>query len=151
MRIREGEPLEIFTSGEGDVIFRKYSTMNELANCADKYAEVLFSTLKQPIIVCDRDAVCAAYPSKKKDLVGKRISEELDEKMRGRDSTILNDGIFCLSNYKEKASVVVPVRAAGSAIGCIAVLQSDASKKVDDKDISMLETASKLLGAQTES
>ncbi len=149
--ISKGEPLEIFTSGDGDVIFRKYSTMNELANCADKYAEVLFSSIKQPVIVCDRDAVCAAYPSKKKELVGKRISEELEEKIRGRDSAVMGEGIFCLSNYKEKASVVVPVRAAGSAIGCIAVLQSDSSKKVEDKDISMLETASKLLGAQTES
>ena len=152
MRIREGEPLEIFTNGDGDVIFRKYSTMNELASCADKYAEVLFSTIKQPVIVCDRDSVCAAYPSKKKELVGKRISDELDEKMRLREPSVTGDeGIFCLSNYKERASVVVPVRSAGSSIGCIAVLQGDGAKRVDEKDISLLETASKLLGAQTES
>ena len=44
MRIREGDPLEIFVSNDGEVIFKKYSPISELGSIAAQYCEVLYRT-----------------------------------------------------------------------------------------------------------
>lgn len=151
MRIREGEPLEIFTSGDGDVVFRKYSTVGEISGFAAKYAQVLYGALKLPVLICDRDAVCAAHPAKKKELVGKRLSDQLDKSLNKRETTISDEGIFCLNDYKERACVVSPIQSGGDVVGCIAVLRTaEDSAPLSEKDLFIVETATKLLGAQTE-
>ena len=40
-RIRRGDPLEIFTTGDGEVIFKKYSPIGEMNAVAAQYTEVL--------------------------------------------------------------------------------------------------------------
>ena len=60
MRIREGDPLEIFTDNEGGVIFKKYSPIGELSSFASQYAEVLYKVGGCPVLICDRDSVVAA-------------------------------------------------------------------------------------------
>ena len=60
MRIREGDPLEIFTDNDGEVIFKKYSPMGELSQFAGDLAEVLCNTAGVPVVVCDRDHVICA-------------------------------------------------------------------------------------------
>ena len=64
MRIREGDPLEIFTNHEGEVIFKKYSPIGELAAFAAQYTETLHKTCGMAVVICDRDAViaCAGIP-----------------------------------------------------------------------------------------
>lgn len=47
-RIRQGDPLEIFTTGDGEVIFKKYSPIGEMAAFAAQYAEVLQKTFPAP-------------------------------------------------------------------------------------------------------
>ena len=79
MRIREGDPLEIFTSNEGDVIFKKYSPIGELANFAAQYAEVLVKGTNLPVIVCDRDGCVAASGISKREVLERRISAELED------------------------------------------------------------------------
>ena len=59
MRIREGDPLEIYTDREGEVIFKKYSPMGELGSFASQYAETLHKTANMSVIISDRDAVIA--------------------------------------------------------------------------------------------
>ena len=60
MRIREGDPLEIYTDRDGEVIFKKYSPIGELNTFAAQYAETLHKTCELDVIICDRDAVIAA-------------------------------------------------------------------------------------------
>ena len=60
LRIREGDPLEIFTNTDGGVIFRKYSPVGELSSFAEQYAEVLSKTANVPVLICDSDHVVAA-------------------------------------------------------------------------------------------
>ena len=97
LRIREGDPLEIYTDREGEVIFKKYSPMGEMGTMAAELAEALARTAGMSCAVCDRDAVIAAAGSAKKDILEKSISPELEQMMeqrviceRGADS--LGDG-----------------------------------------------------------
>ena len=77
LRIREGDPLEIFTKSDGEVIFKKYSPMGELSEFSGQYSEVLNRASNIPIIITDRDHVISVSGLSKKDLLEKRISESL--------------------------------------------------------------------------
>ena len=59
MRIREGDPLEIFVSNEGEVIFKKYSPISELGSIAAQYCEVLYRTAGFPVLITEWDHVVA--------------------------------------------------------------------------------------------
>ena len=59
LRIKEGDPLEIFTDRQGEVIFKKYSPISELQSFAAEYAETLQRTSSMPVFICDRDEIIA--------------------------------------------------------------------------------------------
>ncbi len=92
LRIREGDPLEIFTDAQGGVIFRKYSPVGELSTFAAEYAEVLHHTANLPTIVCDRDHVVAVAGVSKKEYLERRITPELEEYLKSRHSFISAPG-----------------------------------------------------------
>ena len=73
-RIREGDPLEIFTTADGEVIFKKYSPMGELMMFAEQYAEVLQKNIGHTVLICDRDTIIAAVGSAKREFGERRIS-----------------------------------------------------------------------------
>ena len=84
MRIREGDPLEIYTDREGEVIFKKYSPMGELSSFAAQYADTLYRTCNLSVLICDRDAVIAAAGVSRKEYQEKTLSPELERVMEGR-------------------------------------------------------------------
>ena len=84
MRIREGDPLEIFTNRDGEVIFKKYSPMGELSEFAAQICDALHKTTGGIAAVCDRDAVIAVAGGGKRELLDRRISRELEELMSTR-------------------------------------------------------------------
>ena len=73
MRIREGDPLEIYTDREGEVIFKKYSPIGELGQIAAQYAETLCKTCDLSVVVTDRDEVVAASGVPKKEYLEKKL------------------------------------------------------------------------------
>ena len=75
MRIREGDPLEIYTDREGEVIFKKYSPIGELTNFASQYAETLHKVCLMDVIICDRDVVIACSGVPKREYLEKSLSE----------------------------------------------------------------------------
>ena len=83
-RIREGDPLEIFTDAEGEVIFKKYSPIGELSNFAGQYAEVLHKNGGLPIAIMDNDHVIAASGMSKREVLERRITKNLEELMENR-------------------------------------------------------------------
>ncbi len=74
MRIREGDPLEIYTDNDGEVIFKKYSPIGELGSFATQYADVMYKTTGFPVVVCDRDHVISVSGVPKKELLERRVS-----------------------------------------------------------------------------
>ncbi len=84
MRIREGDPLEIYTDRDGEVIFKKYSPMGELASFAGQLCETLNKTTGYPAVITDRDTVIAAAGAPRREVLDKRISEDIEHVMENR-------------------------------------------------------------------
>ena len=84
LRIREGDPLEIFTDRDGEVILKKYSPISELGQFAKEYAETLYETLGTPALISDRDEMIAVSGLSKKDYLNRQLSPDVEEILTGR-------------------------------------------------------------------
>ena len=82
MRIREGDPLEIFVSNEGEVIFKKYSPISELGSIAAQYCELLYRTSGFPVLITDRDHVVAVSGISRREVLERRVSHGLEVRSR---------------------------------------------------------------------
>ena len=92
MRIREGDPLEIFTDREGEVIFKKYSPIGELSAFAAQYAETLHRTCELSVLICDRDTVIASAGVSKKEYADKALSSDIDKISENRSMFVRSAG-----------------------------------------------------------
>ena len=92
MRIREGDPLEIFVSNEGEVIFKKYSPISELGSIAAQYCEVLYRTAGYPVLITDRDHVVAVSGISRREVLEHRVSHGLEDQIENRRSFSAGDG-----------------------------------------------------------
>ena len=92
MRIREGDPLEIFVSNEGEVIFKKYSPISELGSIAAQYCEVLYRTAGYPVLITDRDHVVAVSGISRREVLERRVSPGLEDHIENRKSYMAGDG-----------------------------------------------------------
>ncbi len=152
LRIREGDPLEIFVDRDGEVILKKYSPISELSDFAKEYAEALYDSLGSPVLVCDRDAVIAIAGSSKKDYLNKNISEMVERVMEDRTSLLhTQEGSAQLveDNDEELSSyTVAPIVANGDPIGAVVIYSKD--RKVGEVEQKAVETAAGFLARQME-
>ena len=88
MRIREGDPLEIYTNVDGEVIFKKYSPIGEISSIASQYAEVLSKIGGCPAAICDRDHIIAVSGMQKKEVLERRVSGSLEDLIEQRKSHV---------------------------------------------------------------
>ena len=159
MRIREGDPLEIYTDREGEVIFKKYSPMGELRAFAAEYAETLYKTSGMPIFICDRDEIIAVSGASKRDYMEHKISRELEEIIEERALYMREAGKDTVSIVKDGgshyANCVMPIISGGDIIGgVISGWQYDTlvSDKISDEiESKLIQTAGIFLGKQMES
>ena len=156
MRIREGDPLEIYTDREGEVIFKKYSPIGELNNFAGQYAETLYKTCELSVVICDRDSVIACAGVPKRDFLDKRLSIEADSVMEGR-GLYRCDGSTIFSMVQDggdafTVACIMPIMAEGDVIGCVAnLLPADASRRTPTEiECKLVESAAGFLGRQME-
>lgn len=152
MRIREGDPLEIFTDRDGEVILKKYSPISELGNFAQEYAETLYETLGTPALISDRDEMIAVAGLSKKDYLGKRISADLEEVMLAR-SLVTEKNEKSLEwvpgvNEQIKSSCICPIVSGGDPIGAVYLLSK--VHFIGDPETKAAETAAHFLGKQME-
>lgn len=159
MRIREGDPLEIYTDREGEVIFKKYSPIGELTGFAAQYAETLHKTCSLSVIICDRDTVIACSGVPRKEYADKALSSELEQIIEKRslyvrqedakEIPILAEG----GNYHIRCAM--PIISAGDIVGCVASVIDRTAEKHDDLptsevEIKLILTAAGFLGRQLE-
>ena len=154
MRIREGDPLEIYTDTEGEVIFKKYSPIGELSDFAGQYAEVLFKTAGTPVLVCDRDHVVAVSGLPKKEILERRISPALEEMIEQRKPYVFERGsgrrFQPVEGVERCASVQYPIVAAGDVCGSIMFLASEDGEEPSEAEEKLIQTAAGFLGKQME-
>lgn len=146
MRIREGDPLEIYTDREGKVIFKKYSPIGELAAFAAQYADTLHRVCQLAVVICDRDTVIACAGVPKKDCLEKALSAELEHVMEGRSLFAHRAGDSAMPVLGEESPFTVrcamPIVSEGDVVGCVASVV-DAAK--DTRDATAGEVESKLI------
>ena len=160
MRIREGDPLEIFTDREGEVIFKKYSPIGELAAFAAQYAETLHKTCSLSVVICDRDAVIACAGVPRKEYTDKALSEQLEQIIEGRGLYFHNEGDDAIPVLAEGGnhfvSCAMPIISEGDIVGCVASVsdQLDAPRRdmpAAEVESKLILTAAGFLGRQMES
>ncbi len=158
MRIREGDPLEIYTDREGEVIFKKYSPIGELAAFAAQYAETLHKTCSLSVVISDRDAVIATAGVSKKEYGEKSISEALEKIIEGRSLYVWHEGEEKISviagGGSHTVSCAMPIMAEGDIVGCVVSLSGDEKRDrampVSDVESKLIQTAAGFLGRQLE-
>ncbi|HBM81348.1 MAG TPA: stage V sporulation protein T, partial [Clostridiaceae bacterium] len=135
LRIREGDPLEIFTDREGGVILKKYSPIGELSDFAKEYAESLQQSLGHTVLISDKDTIVAVAGATKKEYMDKRISEDIETIMNERKTVIRTDknngNGFAISADEEDGTkytsqVIAPIIAEGDPIGSVIILSKEA-------------------------
>ena len=154
LRIREGDPLEIFTDSQGGVIFRKYSPVGELSDFASEYADVLSHTANLPTIVCDRDHVVAVAGISKKEYLERRITPELEEYLKSRHSYVSAPGegkrLRPVEGMERPASIVWPIIARSDVTGAVVTLQQEDRPGPSETDAKLVQVAASFLGRQME-
>lgn len=154
--ISGGDPLEIFTDREGEVIFKKYSPIGELGDFALQYAEALNRVCGLSIAVCDRDAVIAVSGLPKKGFSERRISDDVGKLTDGRSVYQYSEGGEKLSVTADSegcyVSCAAPIIAEGDVAGCvISVSCGESAPTGADTELKLVQTAAVFLGKQLES
>ena len=161
MRIREGDPLEIYTDREGEVIFKKYSPIGELASFASQYAETLYKTCNMSVIIGDRDAVIACAGVSKREYNDKHLSAELEDIMETRGMYTWREGSdkipVIVDGTAHFVSCAMPIISEGDVVGCVAALCDSAGNDRAREGVGLeiesklILTAAGFLGKQLES
>ena len=156
LRIREGDPLEIFTDREGEIILKKYSPIGELSQFAGEYAESLAHTTGYLVLITDGDHVVAASGSGKKDFEGKPISGQLEEIIGERKSLVASDDEKTFvkltaddaGEYRQQA--ISTIICEGDAIGAVVLYEKNETAKMGETESKLAITAAGFLGRQME-
>lgn len=154
LRIREGDPLEIYTATDGEVIFKKYSPVGEMSVFAGQYADVLSRISNLPTIICDRDHVIAAAGVSKREFIERRITATLENYIENRRSyqasgTNVNE-VQPVEGIEHYAAVIYPIIASGDVTGAVVMLKNEANKAPSDTEVKLAQSAAAFLGKQME-
>lgn len=151
--VSNGDPLEIYTQADGEVIFKKYSPVGELGADTKQYVDVLARTTGLAAVICDRDRVVAAAGMPKKDIVGKRISPMLESYMERRSGFTLGtdkDNIVISEDMPREVSVMSPIIGAGDILGAVVLLCDDKKKTPGVVDVKLTQVAAGFMSKQME-
>ena len=152
MRIREGDPLEIYTDREGEVIFKKYSPIGEISQFAAQYAETLNKTCSLAVVICDRDTVIASAGLPKREYADRKLSKELEEIIEGRALfTAVNEEIPVVEGGQHYLSCAMPIISGGDITGCVASVRTGDSPALQPGlEAKLIQTAAGFFGRQLE-
>lgn len=153
LRIREGDPLEIFVDRQGEIILKKYSPISELRNFATEYADALFDSLHSPVLITDRDEIIAVSGASKNDYLNNQIGADIEEAMQERmNELVIDDSTLEIvrGNDEQLSSYVVStIIANGDSIGSVIIFNKD-GEKLTEVELKVAETAANFLGNQME-
>ncbi len=155
MRIREGDPLEIYTSNDGEVIFKKYSAISEMSENATQVADIMCKLASCPVVIFDRDHVVAVSGVSKKEFNERRVSpllEELMEKRKGyyTSQTDRVNSFYPAEGVDKAAIACLPILSSGDVTGAVAFMESEKSTTLSELQKSLISAATLFLGKQIE-
>ena len=155
LKIREGDPLEIYTEKDGGVIFRKYSPMSDLQDFAAQLCESIGANTGCVAAVSDRDSIIALSGAPKRELLEKPNSQELDKLMANRKNYRYMAGETLLpateGSDKYHLGVAAPILSQGDLMGCVMLLLGENDSPLGEADQRLAQTVAGFLGKQMES
>ena len=154
LRIREGDPLEIYTEKDGEVIFKKYSPMGDLGELAVQLCEAMGKNTGHITAVCDRDVVIAVHGAQKRELLDKRCSQELEQLMEQRRSYLYRSGENRLrvvdGAERYFLGAAAPILSEGDLMGCVLLLLEEGGEPLQEAEQKLVQTVAGFLGTQME-
>ena len=156
LHIKEGDPLEIFTDKEGEVILKKYSPIGELSEFATGYAETLSKTTGHIACITDKDTVIAVSGGSKKEFLEQAVSPELERVMENKEiytSTANNEIALPITQNDNKerrynSQVIYPIISDGDVIGSVILLSKEQNTKMGDTELKVVQSAAGFLSSQ---
>ena len=150
MRMKEGDPLEIFTSGSGEIMLKKYSMMEGLSTLGQSYAESLYKVSGLPCAICDTDRVVAYAGRGKKEAIDMPVTKDIEEVVSSRMSYFKqfpNEKNVYTHNGAAVAAVgITPVINGGDCAGAVALLAENGQVLSDSQKKLLVLTATLLAG-----
>lgn len=159
LHIREGDPLEIYTERDGEVILKKFSPIGEMSGFAKDFTDSLNRSLGHIACICDKDMVVAVSGSSKKELMDKAISADLEAVIQNRQtvtaSKLMGSKVVDMTtdnddNAAFTAQVITPIVADGEAIGAVVLLSKEHGARMGELEVKVAETAAGLVARQME-
>ena len=158
LRIKEGDPLEIFTEKDGGIVLKKYSPIGELTEFASGYAETLSKTTGHIAFITDKDTVIAVSGGPKKEYLEQNVSDELEQLMEDKEvyTSKENSDIAMPITQNDnnqkvgKAQVVYPIISNGDTIGTVILLSKETNTKMNEVEKKLAQSAASFLGSQME-
>ena len=152
--VSDGDPLEIYTNSEGEVIFKKYSAVSEMSENAGYVAEIMHKIAGCPVVIFDKDHVVATAGVPRKEFSERRVTGQLEELMENRGQFFCPDGstnnFFPAEGVDRTAIAALPIITAGDVSGAVAFLSSEKCTEVTDLQKSLINAAAQFLARQIE-
>ena len=153
MRIREGDPLEIFTDKDGGVVFKKYSLMGGLSDFAGQMCDTLAKLSGLTAVIVDRDNVLSVTGAPRRDLAERPISEDLERLMENRQLYVRQSGAeqlsVCRDSERYHITVCAPILSGGDVLGAVLFVAED-DQTVGETETKMIQTAAGFLSRHME-
>ena len=158
LRIKEGDPLEIFTDKEGEVILKKYSPIGELSEFATGYAETLSKTTGHIAYITDKDSVIAVSGGSKKEFLDQSLSKELEKVIdnktvyTSKENNEISLPITQNDNNSRRynSQVIYPIISDGDVIGTVILLSKEPTTKMGETELKVVQSAAGFLSSQME-
>ncbi|NLY55501.1 MAG: stage V sporulation protein T [Firmicutes bacterium] len=159
LRIREGDPLEIFVDRDGEVILKKYSPIGELGEFAKEYADSLHEATGHITLISDRDNIIAVAGAPAKEYLHKNLTQAAEKIMEDRRHELIEDtrkakggqeGTEIVQGIHFTSQVMVPIIAEGDPIGAVIIATTDENVRLGEMELKLAETAAGFLAKQME-
>lgn len=161
MRIKEGDPLEIYVDREGEVILKKYSPITSLSDFSAEFADALSNALHTTVLITDRDEVIAVSGGSKKEYMHRPLGSIVEKVMDERRPLVMNRifeesdaSYYSLIDGEEKNEVtcfcIAPIIPGGDVAGSVIIFSKDLRETMGDMEQKLAETAASFLGKQLE-
>lgn len=155
MRIREGDPLEIYTSNDGGVVFKKYSLIGGLSEFSDQLCETLSRTTGRTAVITDRDACIAAAGKSRREVLDRHISPELEQLLDDRQIYQYQSGSepipLCLDGERYFLSVAAPILSEGDVLGGVLFVGTQEELISGEVEYKLVQSIAAFLGRHMES
>ena len=148
LRIRENDPLEIFTDREGEIIFKKYSPMGDLGDFAQEYVDALHESTGHVALIADQDEIIAVNGAPKKTLLGRRITESVEKLLETKQSQLITTPSenSPVEGYSCSSQAISPIVKDDQVLGAVILLAKEGT--LTEVERKLCDTAASFLAKQ---